>query len=245
MWHNGTLTLNITVPQNFTNPYSLFLSDKDDIYVDKWLWNSTNSELNVYTNSSCWGIFLVDFINTLYCSSTNRHRVFMIGLDTGASVSVAGTGCPGPVVNMLDHPHGIFVDDNMNLFVADTDNNRIQRFQSGQLQATTVAGFGAMILYLLKRPTSVILDGDGYLFIVDSGNNRIIRSVPTGYECLFGCSEESGSSSSALNQPQMMAFDKDGNILVADVDNHRIQKFLLTRNSCGMYIQRKYRYLMK
>ncbi len=245
MWHNGSITLNITVPNNFTNPYSLFLSDKDDIYVDKWLWNSTNSELKVYTSSSCAGLFLLDTTNTLYCSSTDQHRVFKIGLDTGASIPIAGTGCPGPVKNMLDHPQGIFVDDHMNLFVADTDNNRIQCFQPGQRDAMTVAGFGAMILFILKRPTSVILDGDGYLFIVERGNNRIIRSVANGFECLFGCSRMSGSSSSALNNPQMMAFDTDGNILVTDVNNRRIQKFLLIRNSCGMYIEREVRYIMK
>jgi len=34
----------------------------------------------------------------------------------------------------------------------------------------------------------------------------------------------------------MMAFDKNGNIFVTDVNNHRIQKVILTRNSCGMYI---------
>ncbi|CAF1473626.1 unnamed protein product, partial [Rotaria sp. Silwood1] len=58
-------------------------------------------------------------------------------------MAVAGTGCPGPVPNMLDHPHGIFVDTKLNLYVADTGNNRIQFFSPGIENAKTIAGFGA------------------------------------------------------------------------------------------------------
>jgi hypothetical protein len=86
----------------------------------------------MYVNSSCTGLF-IDIINNLYCSSANEHRVFKIGLNmnmTMPAMTVAGTGCSGPVPDTLDHPHGIFVDENFNLFVADTDNNRIQRFES-------------------------------------------------------------------------------------------------------------------
>jgi hypothetical protein len=87
----------------------------------------------------------------------------------------------------------------------------------------------------LNKPTSIVLDGNGDLFIVDSQNHRIIRSVSNGFECLFGCSGDSGASSNLLNNPQTMAFDKDGNIFVTDFSNYRIQKFILTRNLCGMY----------
>ncbi|CAF1391947.1 unnamed protein product [Rotaria sp. Silwood1] len=101
---------------------------------------------------------------------------------------VAGTGCPGPVPNTLDHPHGIFVDEQLNLYVADTDNNRIQLFSPGQTQAMTVAGFGAKSYFILNRPTDIALDADGYLYIVESQNYRIIRSMPNGFRCLVGCS---------------------------------------------------------
>jgi hypothetical protein len=95
------------------------------------------------------------------------------------------------------------------------------------MNAVTVAGVGAFVPFLLNRPTSVIPDGNGYLFIVDSQNHRIIRSVSNGFECLFGCSGDSGASANLLNHPQTMAFDKDGHIFVIDTNNHRIQKFIL------------------
>jgi len=170
---------------------------------------SKNGKSVMHINSSCTGLF-VDISYSLYCSSTKEHSVFKVGLDlnTSTPVVVAGTGCPGPVTNMLDHPHGLFVDENFNLFVADTHNNRIQRFQSDQPNAVTVAGFGGPVSFILNRPTSIVVDGDDYLFIVDSGNHRMIRSISKGFECLFGCSGKSGASMSELNNPQTMSFDK-------------------------------------
>ncbi len=239
------MTLNTTISGNLSNPWSLFVTDNGDIFVDngynnnrvdKWTLNGTNGEPVMNINSSCTGLF-VDTTHSLYCSSTKEHSVFKVRLDQNTSIPVvvAGTGCPGPLTNMLDHPHGIFVDENLTLFVADTHNNRIQRFQSNQLNAVTVAGFGGLVCFTLNRPTSIVLDGDGYLFIVDSGNHRIIRLISKGFECLFGCSGKSGASMSELNNPQTMAFDKYGNILVTDCSNHRVQKFMLTQNSCCTY----------
>ena len=141
------------------------------------------------------------------------------------SITVAGTGCPGPVSNMLDHPHGIFVDNNFKLFVADTNNNRIQSFELDQSSGITVAGFGAIVYFILNKPTSIVLDAGGSMFIVDSSNHRIIRSIPNGFKCLVGCSGTNGAKSNELNTPQTMAFDSNGNILVTDFNNHRIQNF--------------------
>jgi hypothetical protein len=244
--NNGSLTLNKTISGNLNHPWSLFVTDNGDIFVDngynnnrvdKWTLNGTNGKPVMNINSSCTGLF-VDITYNLYCSSTKEHSVFKVGLDqnTSTPMVVAGTGCPGPLTNMLDHPHGIFVDENLTLFVADTHNNRIQRFQSDQLNAVTVAGFGGLVSFILNRPTSIVLDGDGHLFIVDSGNHRIIRSISKGFECLAGCSGKSGASMSQLNNPQTMAFDKYGNILVTDSSNHRVQKFMLAENSCSTYI---------
>jgi sugar lactone lactonase YvrE len=188
-------------------------------------------------DSSCTGLF-IDIYNSLYCSSADKHRVFKIGLVNNTNdliMTVVGTPCPGPVSNMLDHPHGIFVDkNNRTLYVADTYNNRIQRFPSGQFNAITVAGFGATMTFLLNKPTGVILDADDNLFIVDSYNHRIIRSIANEFQCLIGCSGGSGTSANQLHNPQTMAFDTIGNIFVTDSNNHRIQKFSLLQSSCGM-----------
>ena len=145
--------------------------------------------------------------------------------------NVAGTGCPGPVPNMLSHPHGIFVDINFNLYVADTNNNRIQRFAFGELNGNTIAGFGSSTRFTLKRPTGIVLDADNYLFIVDSHNHRIIRSIYNGFQCIAGCSGQAGDASDQLYYPNSLAFDNIGDILVTDMKNRRIQLLKLITNS--------------
>ncbi|CAF1494913.1 unnamed protein product [Rotaria sp. Silwood1] len=246
VWNNASSTPTRIISTNLTNPWSLFVTTDSDIYadhgndnghVDKWTFNATQSAIAINVHGWCTGLF-VDINCHLYCASMTNHRVVKTALNNGQTVSVvvAGTGCPGPVPNMLDHPHGIFVDNQFNLYVADTDNNRIQFFAPDQKKGITMAGYGAKVRFILNRPTSIVLDGDGYLFIVESQNHRIIRSIPNGFKCLVGCFGNSGTTSNQLDYPQTMAFDTTGNIFVSDFNNHRIQKFQLTRNSCGMSI---------
>ncbi|UJR34625.1 hypothetical protein I4U23_027402 [Adineta vaga] len=140
-------------------PTGIFVNTQNNIYVSVLLnnhitLNRTNGTSVMHINSSCTGLF-IDIINDLYCSSANEYKIFKLKHNSNTSISmvVAGTGCPGPVPNMLDHPHGIFVDENFNLFVADSHNNRIQLFQPGQLNAMTIVGFGAPVAIPLNRPT--------------------------------------------------------------------------------------------
>ncbi|CAF4269728.1 unnamed protein product, partial [Adineta steineri] len=144
--------------------------------------------------------------------------------------TVAGTGTAGATSTTLNLPCDIFVDNNLNLYVADTANNRIQKFASGQINGTTVPT-GTITL---SKPTGVILDVDGYLFIVDQGNYRLIGSGPYGYRCIAACSGSYGSSSTQLNGPYSIRFDSYGNIFISDLFNNRIQKFFLVTNGCNV-----------
>jgi DNA-binding beta-propeller fold protein YncE len=143
-------------------------------------------------------------------------------------MGAAGIGCAGSLSDMLNQPFGIYVDDNFNLYVADSGNNRVQRFPDGVSN-----GVSETTSFILNKPTGVILDGDGYLFIVDSGNQRIIRSGPNGYECLIGCSMPSCTLPTQLCDPLTAIFDSNGNIFVTNQNTNGIQKFVLSTNSCG------------
>jgi sugar lactone lactonase YvrE len=184
-------------------------------------------------NQECYGLF-VDINDTLYCSITDLHQVVTKSLNSGFNTStvVAGTGCPGYTSYTLYYPYGIFVDINFDLYVADCYNNRIQRFQSGQLSATTVAGGDVPGTFPLQCPTGIVLDADNYLYIVDSGNNRIISTGPNGFRYLVGgYSSWTPEYYNQLSYPQSMVFDRDGNLFVTDMENSRIQKFMLLENS--------------
>jgi DNA-binding beta-propeller fold protein YncE len=240
MWLEGSINFTKIISGGLNNPYSLFVTIGGDIYVDngytngqvdKWTSNATNSTPAMYVSSACFGLF-IDVYDNLYCSMYFLHQVVMKSRNnsTNTSTIVAGTGCPGLISNMLFNPYGIFVDINLNLYVADYNNNRIQFFSGGQLSGTTIAGNGVSIS--LAYPTGITLDGDGHLFIVDSDNSRVVGSGSNGFRCLVGCSG-SGSGSNQLAGPTALSFDSYGNMFVTDTGNDRIQKFLLATNSCG------------
>ncbi len=248
IWLNNSINPTSTISGGFVLPASIFVTVSGDIYVDDGSINArvdkltmnTNISVSVmYTGGECYDVF-VDINNNLYCSLGNFHQVIRKSLDSilNTTTIVAGIGCNGSTANMLNYPQGIFVDINLDLYVADCRNNRIQLFQSEQLDAITVAGSGSLnITISLNCPTGVVLDADGYLFIVDSENNRIVGSGSDGFRCLVGCSNSTGSASNQLNGPRTLSFDSYGNMFVTDYGNNRIQKFSLLTNSYGKSIK--------
>ena len=202
--------------------------------INVWRENANGPIFTLYIGYQCYSIF-VDTNNSVYCSLQSSHKVIKRSLNSSDNqlITVAGTGCFGYLPHALYNPRGIFVAVSFDLFVADYSNHRIQRFQPGQLNGTTVAGRDAPGTIELRCPTAVMLDGDGYLFIADSQNYRIIGSGPYGFRCVVGCTTGYGSGSNQLSYPQSMAFDSYGNIIVTDSDNNRVQKFMVSFNSCS------------
>ncbi len=194
----------------------MFVSVNEDVYfehgneagrIEKWKANTTSSELVTKLNGSCYGLF-IDINNNLYCSLQSQHSIVSFSVINNSNVSwtVAGTGSPGSAAHELCLPWGIFVDINLDLYVADSVNNRIQRFRSGQVTATTVAGNGIPHNLHLVFPTDVVLDRDAYLFIADNENHRIIRAGPIDYYCVAGCSGTRGSTPDHLQKAYSVLF---------------------------------------
>jgi hypothetical protein len=243
IWLDDNTNPTKTLSGNLSIPYSIFVTIDGDIYVDngnltgridKWSLNTNTSVVAMNVDQKCFGLF-VDINDILYCSMRDLHQVVSKPLNSNLNITtiVAGIGCSGSTSNMLSTPYGIFVDIDFDLYVADCGNDRIQLFQSNQLNGKTVAGNGSSDTIALNCPTGIVLDADNYLFIVDSLNHRIVGSGPNGFKCLVACSGSPGLASNELNQPWSLSFDSYGNMFVADRNNHRIQNFLLSTNSSG------------
>ncbi|CAF4102981.1 unnamed protein product, partial [Adineta steineri] len=249
VWLAGSSIPTRNITSGVTSPYSIFATITGDIYVDngytnnrvdKWASYGNTSSSVMQVQGACYDLF-IDVHNTLYCSLYTQNQVAIKSLNGNSSMWIvaAGTECSGSTSNTLSNPRGIFVDTNLNLYVADCGNDRVQLFLSGQVTATTVAGSTATGTISLDCPSDVALDfedvaldGGGYLFIVDSNNNRIIGSGPNGFRCIIACASTSGSASNQLSSPSTFSFDSYGNIYVTDQgSNNRVQKFMSIPNT--------------
>ncbi|CAF4076836.1 unnamed protein product, partial [Adineta steineri] len=243
MWQEESVNPTKIISSDFKQPLSLFVTSNGGIYIDDGhengrvqRWNAATSTFVTVMNviSSCTSLF-VDIHDTLYCSMYYQHQVLKTSLnDTMMNsnvVTAAGIGIQGSASNQLDGPFGIFVDVNLDLYVADCYNDRVQLFQSGELHGVTVAGSTSLNPTItLRCPTGIILDADKYLFIVDFLNSRIVGSDLHGFRCLVGCYGQE-SQSNQLANPVSFSFDSYGNMFVSDQRNSRIQKFLLMKDS--------------
>ncbi|MEL7563582.1 MAG: 6-bladed beta-propeller [Dehalobacterium sp.] len=128
----------------------------------------------------------------------------------------------GNSAGKLYYPNGVAVDFNGNVYVADSNNNRIQKFSAqGDFMITWgVRGNGEGQFYL---PMAVDIDSDGYVYVTDSYNHRIQKFDSEGnFIISWG---NYGSGSGQLKYPSGIAVDNKNNIFVSDRDNHRVQKF--------------------
>ena len=250
VWQQGSFNMTRSIFTNLSRPYRVFVTTNGDVYADnegpaqrveKWASNTTNSTTAMLFSGLCNGLF-VDIYDSLYCSLWDYHRVTKkpIGSDVNTSITVAGSGLVGSASNAFDRPCGIFVDIDLSLYVADYGNNRVQLFRLGQLNGVTVVGYGAPGTISLNGPAKTILDGDGYLFIADHNNFRIVGSGPNGFRCIAGCTQTNGSAANQFFRPYDLAFDSYGNLYVTDMYNNRLQKFILTKNSCGKFQKASY-----
>ena len=243
VWPQGSTIPTTTIFSDLSDTHSIFVTINGDVYVDdgnvnhrmqKWAANASNSTTVMQVNGRCGGLF-IDAYDNLYWSlpESNLVATKSIESDANSSVIVAGNGTAGSTSDALHLPFGIFVDIHLSLYVAEYGNDRIQFFQYGQRNGTTVAGNGTSNTIALDHPTDVVLDADGYLFIADQWHHRIVGSGPNGFRCIAGCTGTSGSAADQLLDPFALGFDSYGNLYVTDALNNRIQKFILARNKCG------------
>jgi len=130
----------------------------------------------------------------------------------------SGTGDGG-----FDHPFGIAVDDAGHIYVADTHNQRIQKFTSSGAFVTKWGGTFGSGDGEFNLPYGVAADSAGNIYVVENGNNRVQKFTSSGtFLTKWG---DLGAGDRQFNAPQGIAVDSAGNVYVADSGNHRIQKF--------------------
>ena len=199
------------------------------------------------------GLF-IDKSGNIFIADTENAIVREVVAGTGNIQTVAGTpgingyaGDGGLATSaQLDYPTGIVVDNQGDIFIADTDNSIIREVVAATGDIKTVAGTPGMTGYsgdgasatsaLLDLPQGVFVDGSGNIFIADTFNS-VIREVTAAngeiqtiagvqYDFASVCNDsgDGGPAASAqLCLPSGVSLDNSGNILVADTENFVIR----------------------
>ncbi|CAF1246558.1 unnamed protein product [Adineta ricciae] len=128
-----------------------------------------------------YGLFVVTSdSDTLYVADTYNHRIQRWVAGATRGTTVAGiTSYYGNSFNQLWYPTSIIVDNNQNMFITDSENNRVLRWSAEASSGMIVAGDSnhGTALNLLNKPLSINFDSTGSLFVADSGNNRVQQFV--------------------------------------------------------------------
>ena len=131
----------------------------------------------------------------------------------------------------LNTPEGIAVGPTGNIFVADSQNARVQEYDNkGRWIATfgTTPGAGQLTWDAEERigPKGVTLDGSGNVYVADTANHRIVMYDASGdYVRSFGVFGSPWTNPGELDFPWGMAVDAESRVYVADYYNNTIQVF--------------------
>ncbi len=189
----------------------------------------------------------LDGPDRLYIADQSNNRVRQLELISGVITTVVGTGESayngdgglGPET-ALAGPSGLAVDQEGNLYIADTFNSRIRKWDRHTGTVETVVGGTGEFRFMpgenesssnLSRPYAIALHPDGRLFITDSDNHLIrvwdLRKREMSLLAGNGQAAFAGDGKdplhSSLNYPFGVALDARGHVYIADTFSHRIR----------------------
>jgi uncharacterized protein (TIGR03663 family) len=177
----------------------------------------------------------VDAAGNVYVADSGNNRVQVFNPDGtplkqwGSTCKLdTGEGCVGDGRGQFNEPWGIAVDGNGNVYVSDTWNHRIQKFDHQGNFLTMWGQFGSTggelgQPDLFYGPRALQVGQDGNLYVMDTGNKRIQSFTPDGD--FVGQYGGSGVVEGRFDEPVGLGQDAAGNWYVADTWNQRIQKF--------------------
>ena len=202
----------------------------------------------------------VDSNGNIFITDTNNHcirmvtpggAVFVIAGAVGTAAFVDGSGANA----RFNTPGGIAVDSNGNVYVSDTNNNRIRKLtnNSGTWTISTFAGIGntgsvaaatggtqfadgaGTTVAKFNLPLGICIDSNDNIYVADNWNYRIRMITPAGVVSTIAGNGTKGTAdgigtAATFNAPTGVAVDSNFNVYVADF-NGLIRK--ITPSSAG------------
>ncbi len=196
-------------------------------------------------------LLLLLFAPLLFSNSVSAQIINTVaGCDT---TFYAGDNGPALFAQFND-PVSVAVDDSLNIYIADQNNNRIRKVYSRNDTVVTIAGDSLQgngvdtadfIIYggsfykaeyaYIYAPSSIVLDAQANLYFADQDNNIIRKiihandsmSTITGNYKLgagFNGDKPMPADSVQLFYPSGLTLDSSGNVYIADFYNNRLRK---------------------
>jgi sugar lactone lactonase YvrE len=182
---------------------------------------------------------------TVYFSDAGERNLIRNISPEGIITTLAGgsegfSDGTGPQAS-FNTPSGLAIDQDGNLFVADTGNNRIRKITPEGI-VTTVAGDGTAgyadgpaAQARFNGPIGVACDKQGSLYVADSYNDRIRRISSDGQVTTTAGAGQPGytdgpAASAFFDTPGGVAVANDGSLIVADTGNRQLRKITADGN---------------
>ena len=176
----------------------------------------------------------VDSAGNYYVADYGSHKIRKI-TPTGVVTTLAGSGTAGSAdgtgsAATFNHPIGVAVDSQGNVYIAEYSSHKIRKVTTGGV-VTTLAGTGAAgsadgsaAAATFYNPVGVAVDVYGNVYVGDYNSNKIRKITTGGVVSTLAGSGVAGSvdgtgSSATFDHPQSVAVTMSGDVIVSEIGN--------------------------
>jgi len=236
-----------TGPTEFKNPRDVAVDEAGNIYVADWnncRVQQFDSELTYVRTYGTTGVpYVTDGYHYYHpfgvaigpdgslhiLEERSSHRLVKLDAEGVFQWSIGEPGIEGGWDTDDDThfswPGDVAVDGAGRVYVADSNNDRIQIYDAGGNYLSTLGAWGVGNTQF-KHPLGLFSGADGSLYVADRDNQRVqIFNSARQYVATLGVTGAAGADNAHFNQPTDVAVDSRGMIYVADHDNRRVQVF--------------------
>lgn len=186
--------------------------DKNGSFIKSW--GSYGSDPGKFSHPC--GISLDHSGNYLYVADRNNHRIQKFDLDGNFQYLSSPT-------LRLNYPFSLAVNEKGEIFVTDTENRRIIKFNQN-FTILDYWGIEGNEAGAFRYPRGIAIDHDGNVLVLDEGKHSILIFDQKGkfiYE--FG---NYGEGDGQFRTPRGLGIIPNRYLLISDCENHRILRYI-------------------